>query len=97
VVRSGTGESFAIVGVYPEHAEFTVIAKSGDWYNIRLSDSETGWIHSSLCHEFDHLSDLEYKPTPKLYTRTGSFVLGGYAGGYAFDRKSNSLVVGGQL
>jgi outer membrane beta-barrel protein len=97
VVRSGPGESFAIVGVYPEHAEFTVIAKSGDWYNVRLSDTETGWIHSSLCKEMDDFSDLEFKPNPKLYSRTGSFVLTGYGGAYAYDRKSNSLVLGGRL
>jgi outer membrane beta-barrel protein len=97
VVRSGPGDGFAIVGVYPEHTMFTVIAKSGDWYNVRLSDTETGWIHASLCKESDDFSDLEFKPNPKLFTRTGSYVLTGYAGAYAFDRKSNSLVLGGRL
>ena len=43
------------------------------------------------------MADLEFRPNPKLYTRTGSYVLSGYAGGYAFDRKSNSLVLGGRL
>jgi len=97
VVRSGPGESYSIAGVYPGHAEFPVIAKSGDWYNVRLSQQETGWIHSSLCKEFDDLSDLEFRPNRKLYSRTGSFILTGYGGGYAFDRKSNSLVLGGGL
>jgi len=97
VVRSGPGNGFAIVGVYPKHAEFTVIAKSNEWYDVRLSDHETGWIHASLCRELDDLSGLEFRPNPKLYTRTGSYVLSGYAGAYAFDRKSNSLVLGGRL
>ncbi|HYM82497.1 MAG TPA: outer membrane beta-barrel domain-containing protein [Candidatus Limnocylindria bacterium] len=97
VVRSGPGDGFAIAGVHPKGATFPVIAKSGEWYNVRLSPSETGWIHSSLCKEFEDLSDLEFRPNPKLYSRTGSFVLGGYAGGYAFDRKSNSLVLGGRV
>ena len=97
VVRSGPGESFAIVGVYPEKTEFPVFAKSGAWYGIRLSDHESGWIHSSLCREFDDLSKLEFRPNPKLYSRTGSFLLSGYTGGYAFDRKSNSFVLGGRL
>ncbi|HTM57176.1 MAG TPA: outer membrane beta-barrel domain-containing protein [Candidatus Udaeobacter sp.] len=97
VVRLGPGDSFAIAGVYPRGATFTVIAKSGPWYNVRLSDSETGWIHSALCKEYDDLSDLEFKPNPRLYSRTGSFVIGGYGGAYAFDRKSNSLVLGGRL
>jgi outer membrane beta-barrel protein len=97
VVRSGPGGSFAIVGVHKAGEKFPVIAKSGDWYNVRLSDSETGWIHASLCKEFDDLSDLEFRPNPKLYSRTGSFILTGHAGGYAFDRKSNSLVLGGGL
>jgi outer membrane beta-barrel protein len=97
VARSGPGDGFAIVGVYPKDAEFTVIAKSGEWYDVRLSDQETGWIHASLCRELDDLSGLEFRPNPKLYTRTGSYVLSGYAGAYAFDRKSNSLVLGGRL
>ncbi len=97
VVRSGPGDSFSISGVFPAKAEFPVIAKSGSWYNIRLSDSETGWIHSSLCKEFDDLSDLEFRPNPRMYSRTGSFILAGYTGGYSFDRKSNSLVLGGRL
>src|SRR6185436_19619520 len=97
VVRSGPGEGFAIVGVYKQHTEFPVIAKSGDWYNIRVSDTEAGWIRASLCKELDDFADLEFKLNPKLYTRTGSFILTGYGGAYAFDRKSNSLVVGGRL
>ena len=97
VVRSGPGSAFAIVGVYPKGATFHVIARNGDWYGIRLSDTETGWIHSSLCRELDDLSGLEFKPNPKLYTRTGSYVLSGYGGAYAFDRKSNSLVLGGRI
>ena len=97
VVRSGPGNGFAIAGVYGKGATFPVIAKSGEWYNVRLSASETGWIHSSLCKELDDLGDLEFKPNPRLYTRTGAIILGGYAGAYAFDRKSNSLVAGGRL
>jgi outer membrane beta-barrel protein len=97
VVRSGPGGDFAIVGVYPKGAEFPVIAKSGEWYDVQLSPTETGWIHSSLCHEFDDMSDLEFRPNPRLFTRTGTFIVGGYLGAYAFDRKSNSLVMGGKL
>lgn len=97
VVRTGPGNEFAIAGVYPKDRTFTVIAKNGDWYGVKLSDTETGWVHASLCKELDDLSGLEFKPNPKLYTRTGSYVLGGYGGAYAFDRKSNSLVLGGRL
>ena len=97
VARTGPGDRFAIVGVYAKGAAFPVIAKSGEWYDVRLSDTETGWFHASLCKEFDDLSDLEFRPNPKLYSRTGSMVASAYAGGYAFDRKSNSLVIGGRL
>jgi len=97
VVRSGPGNGFALVGVFRKGSTFPVIAKSGEWYNVRLSESDTGWIHASLVTEFDDLSDLEFKPNPRLYTRTGAIVLGGYAGAYAFDRKSNSLVAGGRM
>ncbi len=97
VVRSGPGESYSIAGVFPSRSEFVVLAKRGDWYGVRLSETETGWVHASLCKEFDDLSDLEFRPNPKLYARTGSFVLSAYTGGYSFDRKSNSLVLGGRL
>jgi outer membrane beta-barrel protein len=97
VVRTGPGDRFAIAGIFDKGAVFPVIAKSGDWYNIRVSDTESGWIHSSLCEEFEDLSALEFKPNPKIYTRTGTFVLTGYTGAYAFDRKSNSLVLGARL
>jgi len=97
VVRTGPGNSFAIVGVYSEGSEFIVIAKHEEWYNIRLSDTETGWIHSSLCKEFDDMSNLEFRPNPRLFSRIGSFALTAYTGGYAFDEKSNSLVLGGRV
>jgi outer membrane beta-barrel protein len=97
VVRTGPGDTFAIKGVYPKGTTFPVIAKSGDWYNIRLSDTETGWIHSSLCEEVDDFSDLEFRPNPRLYSRVGSFILTADVGGYSFDRKSNSVSVGGRV
>ncbi|MCI0451629.1 MAG: outer membrane beta-barrel domain-containing protein [Candidatus Latescibacteria bacterium] len=97
VVRSGPGNTFSIVGVYSKGSEFLVIAKREEWYNVRLSDTITGWIHSSLCEEFDDMSDLEFRPNPKLFSRVGSFALTGYTGGYSFDRKSNSLVFGGHI
>lgn len=97
VVRSGPGESYAVVGVYKSGTEFPVFAKSGDWNGVKLSETETGWIHHSLCKEMDDMSDLEFKPNPRLYSRTGAFMLEGYGGGYAFDQKSNSFVAGGRL
>jgi len=97
VVRSGPGNSFAMLAVYPKGATFVVIAKKGDWYNVHMSDTNTGWVHSSLCEEFDDMSDLEFRPNPRLFSRVGSFSLTAYAGGYAFDRKSNSLAVGGRV
>jgi outer membrane beta-barrel protein len=97
VVRSGPGNSFAMVGVFSKGMEFVVIAKKDDWYNIRLSETNTGWIHSSLCKEFDDMSDLEFRPNPRLFSRVGSFAFTAFTGGYAFDRKSNSLVLGGRV
>jgi hypothetical protein len=97
VVRSGPGENFSIVEVYGKGAEFPVVAKSGDWYNVTLSDTRTGWVHASLCEEKDDLSALEFKPNPRLYSRVGSFVITGSLGGYSFDRKSNSLSLGGRV
>ena len=97
IVRSGPGNTFAIVGIYPDGKEFVAIAKRGEWYNIRLSDTNTGWIHASLCKEFDDMSDLEFRPNPRLFSRVGAFALTAFSGGYAFDRKSNSLILGGRI
>ncbi len=97
VVRSGPGDTYAVVGVYRSGTEFPVFSKSGDWIGVRLSDTETGWVHRSLCKEMDDMEDLEFKPNPRLYSRTGAFLLEGYTGGYAFDQKSNSFVAGGRL
>ena len=97
VVRSGPGAGYEIAGVYDRSADFAVIAQSGDWFGLRLSEQETGWVHTSLCHTYDDLSGLEYRVNPRLYSRVGAFTLGAYTGGYAFDRKSNSLVAGGNL
>jgi outer membrane beta-barrel protein len=97
VIRMGPGDDFAVVAVVPEGATFEVIAKSGNWYNVRVSESETGWVHSSLCREYDDLSGLEFRPNPRLFSRIGCFTLTPVGGGYSFDRKSNSLLLGGRL
>jgi len=97
VLRSGPGDNYAIAGVYKSGSEFPIIAKSGDWDNVRVSPTESGWVHASLCKEFDDFTDLEFKPNPKMYSRTGAVILTGYAGAYAFDRKSNSLALGGRV
>jgi outer membrane beta-barrel protein len=97
VVRSGPGEQFALAGAFDKGTVFPVFAKTGPWYGVRISPTESAWIHAGLVEEFEDLGDLEFRPNPKLYTRTGSYVLSGYAGGYAFDRKSNSLVLGARL
>ena len=97
VVRSGPGFGYAIVGVYPSGAIFTVVAKRDEWYNIRLTETQTAWIHASLCREFDDLSALEYRPNRRLFSRLGSFTLTTAIGGYAFDQKSNSLTLGGRI
>ncbi|MCC7143235.1 MAG: SH3 domain-containing protein [Candidatus Eisenbacteria bacterium] len=97
VLRSGPGESFSLVMIAPQGADFEVIAKNGDWYNVRISTIQTGWIHAALCRSYEDLSGLELQPNPRLYSRTGCFMLTGYTGGYAFDRKSNSLALGGRV
>ena len=97
VLREGPGDDYAIAGVFPKGTTFPVVTKTGDWYGVRLPDARTGWVHHSLCRELEDLSSLEFKPNPRLYRRTGTYVLGAYSGAYAYDRKSNSLVVGGRL
>jgi outer membrane beta-barrel protein len=97
IVRLGPGERYAVLQLVPKGAELLVLAKKDDWYNVRLSETETGWIHESLCREFDDMSDLEFRPNPRLFSRIGSFTFTAYGGGYSFDRKSNSFATGGRL
>jgi outer membrane beta-barrel protein len=97
VLRTGPSDGDAIAGVYPPGTTFTVLGRNGDWVNVRLSPTESAWVHASLCSEFEDVSHVKMSPNPRLYTRTGSFVLVGYAAGYAFDRESNSLALGGRL
>ncbi len=97
VLRTGPGPEYAIAGVLPPGRELTVITKTGEWYGVRLSDAQTAWVHASLCKEMDDLGSLVYKPNPKMFKRTGTFVLGAQGGGYSFDRKSNSVVLGGGI
>lgn len=97
VLRSGPGAEFAIVATGVAGDEYKVVAKRGDWINLRLDAERTGWVHRDLCEEFDDLSGLEFRPNPRLFSRVGSFSLRAYTGAYAFDRKSNSLLLGGSL
>jgi outer membrane beta-barrel protein len=97
VVRLGPGDGYSVLQVVDRGAELLVLAKKDEWYNVRLSDSRTGWVHESLCEEFDDLSGLEFRPNPRLFSRIGSFTLSPYAGGYSYDRKSNAFALGGRL
>jgi outer membrane beta-barrel protein len=97
VLRTGPSDGDAIAGVFAPGTSFTVLGRNGDWVNVRLSPSESAWVHTSLCSEYEDVSGTKMSPNPRLYTRTGSFVLEGYAAGYAFDRESNSLALGGRL
>ena len=97
VVRSGPSANDAIAAVIAPGTELAVLGREGDWIHVRLSPTESGWVHVSLVSEFDSQSGAPMRPNPKLYSRTGTYLLTGYAGGYAFDRKSNSLALGGRL
>jgi outer membrane beta-barrel protein len=97
VVRLGPGESYAVLEVAPRDTEYPVLTKREDWYNVRLSGTRTGWIHESLCTERHDLSGLEFRPNPRMFSRIGTFTLSGWAGGYSFDQKSNSVALGGRL
>ncbi|MEZ5064477.1 MAG: outer membrane beta-barrel domain-containing protein [bacterium] len=97
VIRSGPGETFSVIEVADKGSRYEVLAKRGEWYNVRLSDVRTGWVHASLCREMTDMSGLEFRPNPRMFSRIGSFALTGYAGGYSFDRKSNSFAAGGRV
>jgi outer membrane beta-barrel protein len=97
VLRTGPSDGDAIAGVFPAGTEFAVLGRLDDWVNVRVSPTQSAWVHTSLCSEYDDISKMKMSPNPRLYTRTGSFVLEGYVAGYAFDRESNSLALGGRL
>lgn len=96
VLRSGPGETFSIVDVASKGGEFPILAKRGRWFNVRLSNTRTAWVHESLCSEVYDMSGLEFRPNPRMFSRIGSFSLTGWGGGYSFDRKSNTLTLGGR-
>ena len=97
VLRSGPGPDFAIVATFPAGSTFKVVAKRGPWLGLSIDAQRTGWVHEDVCEEFDDMSGLEFRPNPRLFSRVGSYTLRAYSGAYAFDRKSNSLVLGGSL
>lgn len=97
VVRTGPSETDAIAAVHAPGTELPVLGREGDWIHVRLTPTESGWVHASLVHTFEAQSGEPMRPNPKLYSRTGSYLLTGYGGGYAFDRNSNSLALGGRL
>ena len=97
VLRTGPSDADAIAGVFPPGTSFAVLGRNGDWVNVRLSPTESAWVHASLCSEYEDLPGVKMSPNPRLYTRTGTFALEGYVAGYAFDRESNSLALGGRL
>ncbi|SFL91161.1 N-acetylmuramoyl-L-alanine amidase [Gracilibacillus orientalis] len=53
-VRSGPGTSHEMVSSAVSGDNFEVTDKSGDWYQIMLSGSETGWIASWLTDQASH-------------------------------------------
>ena len=75
VVRTGPGDGFAIAGVFPRARASRSSPRAASGTTSASPTTETGWVHASLCKEFDDLSDLEFRPNPKLYSRTGSYVL----------------------
>ncbi|GJM43600.1 MAG: hypothetical protein DHS20C21_04420 [Gemmatimonadota bacterium] len=97
VLRSGPGETFSMVEVAPKGARYPILAKRGPWFNVRLSDTRTAWIHESLCSDVYDMSGLEFRPNPRMFSRIGSYTLTGWGGGYSFDRKSNTPTVGGRV
>ncbi len=97
VIRLGPGDEYAVLQVADRGEELLVFAKRGDWYNVRLSDTRSGWVHESLCEEFDDMSGLEFRPNPRLFSRIGTVTMTPYIGGYSYDRKANSLALGGRL
>lgn len=97
VIRSGPGQDYAVVGFHEEGDRFDVLAVKDGWYNVRVDATRTGWIHANLVETYHDMSDLEFRPNPRLFSRVGSFALTGFGGAYSFDRKSNSLLLGGRL
>lgn len=47
-IRSGPGVGHKIIWKVEKHHPFRVAAQSGEWYNVRDFEGDTGWIHKSL-------------------------------------------------
>jgi len=47
-VRSGPGMTFDIRSTIGKGIPFKVLEKKGNWFHVRHSDGDQGWIHKSL-------------------------------------------------
>ena len=46
-LREGAGSYYSLVGAVPENTPLTVIARSGRWVKVQLSNKKAGWIASN--------------------------------------------------
>ena len=72
-VRSGPGTSHGIVGAVPggSTTRYDILGKNAataTWYQIRLSNTVTGWVHANYIQTHGDLSDITvtWNPTPQL-------------------------------
>nr|WP_018086815.1 N-acetylmuramoyl-L-alanine amidase [Desulfurispora thermophila] len=53
-LRSGPGTNYNILGQLPYGTPLFLLDKTNDWYQVRLSGGQTGWLIASLVQLGDH-------------------------------------------
>lgn len=57
-VRTGPGTTYAVMATIFQEEQYPIIAKTVDWYKIRLEDGREGWVYGKLVIE------LRQEPVP---------------------------------
>ena len=47
-IRSGAGDNYSVVTTVKQGDKLVVIGESGDWFNVRLENSQQGWISNRV-------------------------------------------------
>lgn len=72
--REGPGMNSRIKSVLKKDTEITVLGKSGSWYNVRLGNGDTGYVHGDYIFSFDSnlIGGKSARTTTRVNVRSGA-------------------------
>ncbi|WP_298821483.1 SH3 domain-containing protein [Chloroflexus sp.] len=63
-LRSGPGTDFAVITVVPSDTEVVLEGQRANWYIVRLSDGQTGWMSAAVLDVAPEIAALVPVATP---------------------------------